>query len=161
MEETIVDKTKENIKRLDISINATHNSLTPHLSILFSILTATAKHAILATAQAYASQVKTVAQAYISFLANVFSQLHQEYDLIIKDKDVCSLADSLISGHSLTIDGLIPTSSSSPSPNPQVLDPAAQISQPNQSELRDAGKLEENLLRDDNFLMFLPHNARN
>lgn len=92
-------------------------------------------------------------------MANAILPLHQKYDIVIKDKNVCSLIDSLISGHSSTISGLIATFSSGPNPNPQVLDPAAQNFSPNQIELGDAGEPEEDTLGDDNFSVFLPYDA--
>ncbi len=121
----MVDKAKGNIKRLDISIDAAHNSPTSHSSVPFSASTAIAKHATVAAAQAHASQAKAAAQARTSLLANAISRLHQKHDSVIKDKDVCSPAVSLISGHSLTIGDAIPTPSSGLSPNPQVFDLAA------------------------------------
>lgn len=160
-EETMVDKAKGNIKRLDTSIDAAHDSPTSHPSVPFSASAATAKHAAVAAAQAHASQAKAAAQARASLSANAISRLHQEHDSVIKDKDICSPADSLISGHSPTIGGAIPTPSSGPSPNPQVFDPAAQTSPPNQTESGDVGELEEDALGDDSFSVFLPQSARN
>lgn len=121
----MVDKAKRNIKCLDTSINVTHDSSTSHLFISFSTLAATAKHAAVAAAQAYVFQAKTTAQARTSFLANIISQLHQTYDLVIKDRDDYSPADCLIFDHSLTIGGVISTHSNGPSLNHQVFDPAA------------------------------------
>lgn len=69
--------------------------------------------------------------------------------------------DNLISGHSSTIGGLIATSSSGPSPNPQIFNPAAQTFPPNQTKSGDAGEPEEDALGDDNFSVFLPYGARN
>lgn len=139
----MVDKVKKNIKCLDISINAAYDSPTSHPSVPFSTLVATTKYATVATAQAHVSQVKAAAQAYASFLANAISWLYQKSDFVIKNKDVCFSADSLISGHSLIISGAISTFSSGPSPNLQVFDLTAQTSPPNQIELGDVGELEK------------------
>lgn len=48
MEETIIDKAKKNIKRLDTNIDTIHNSLTSHLSVLFFPLAVTAKYTAIA-----------------------------------------------------------------------------------------------------------------
>lgn len=63
--------------------------------------------------------------------------------------------DSLISGHSPIIIGLIVTLSSGPSPNSQVFDQITQTSPPNQNESGNTSEPEEDALRDDNFLVFL------
>ncbi len=157
----MVDKAKGNIKRLDISIDAAHDSPTSYPSFSFSALAATAKHVVVAATQAHASQAKATAQARAFLSANVISRLYQEHDSVIKDKDVGYPADSLISGHSPIIGDAISTPSRGPSPNPRVFDPAAQTSPPNQTELRDVGELEEDALGDDSFSVFLPQSVRN
>lgn len=53
--ETIVDKSKKNIKRLDTSIDVAHDSSTFYSSNPFSALDTTSKHAATANAQAYIS----------------------------------------------------------------------------------------------------------
>lgn len=78
-----------------------------------------------------------------------------------KNKDVCFPTDSLICSHSPTIGSQIATPFNSPSSNPQVFDPAAQTSLSNQTESEDAGETEEDVLRNDNFLVFLPHDTQN
>lgn len=160
-EKTIVDKVKGNIKCLDTSINAAHDSFISYLSIPFSASAATAKHTTVTAAQAYPSQVKAAAQAHASFLANAISRLHQEYDSDIKNKDVCFAADNLISNYSPTINSAISTPSNGPSPNLQVFDLATQTSPPNQTESRDADKSKEDVLGDDNFLVFLSYSIWN
>ena len=122
MEEIMVDKVKKNIKRLDTSINAAYDSSTSHPSVLFSTSAATANYIAKATALAHTSQAKATAQARAFFSANVISQLYQKYNSVIKNKDVYSPADSLISGNSPTIGSAIPNFSSSLSPNLQVFD---------------------------------------
>lgn len=92
-------------------------------------------------------------------MVNAFSRLHQEYNSVIKDKDIYFLADSLIFDHSPTIGDVISIFSSGPSLNPHVFNPAAQTSLPNETKLRDAGKPEENALGDNNFSVFLPHST--
>lgn len=76
VERTIVNKVKENIKRLDTKINIAHNSTTSHLFIIFSSLAAIAKYITVIATQAYTFQAKATAQAHTSFSANATLRLY-------------------------------------------------------------------------------------
>lgn len=66
----IIDKTKKNIKYLDISINVAYNFPTFYPSVPFSTLVIIAKHIAIAAAQANISQAKATTKACAYFLAN-------------------------------------------------------------------------------------------
>lgn len=66
-----------------------------------------------------------------------------------------------MSSHSSTISSPIATLFIGLSPNPQVFNPDTQTFPPNQTEWGDVGESKEDVLGDDNFLVFLPYNVWN